>query len=263
MAESRVKVGNRVLGATYSLLTVILLLGMLYASRGALMGRVSDVCIRFIGAGLGEDLLTEAEVGLILEREIGDQLFHLPLRDLDLQSIEYSLKKEQLVARARVFVSGQRRLYVEIEQRRPILRVMAMSGEQYYVDATGSKMPLSKHFTARVPIVTGDVGNYLTDFLTADNSLHRAFRLVEAVAADDVLSAWLTGVHVQANQDLYLTGMLGDFRVIVGDVMGLDDKLARLKVFLRDGLTHTGWRNLEYINLKYEGQVVAKRRTEA
>lgn len=42
-----------------------------------------------------------------------------------------------------------------IEERKPSIRIISDSGENYYVDNEGNKMPLSKRFTAYIPVATG------------------------------------------------------------------------------------------------------------
>ncbi len=131
------------------------------------------------------------------------------------------------------------------------------------MDNDGVRLPLSDHFTARVPVITGSVSEFEAAFFYNKNALTSVFNVVKAARADHFLSAWLEGVHVQSNHDLILTGNVGKFNVLFGKSENIGEKFENLKIFLKKGVKTRGWNQIQSINLKYKGQVVMKLRAQA
>ena len=60
-----------------------------------------------------------------------------------------------MIKSAQVYYTLDGYFHVEITQRKPVLRIM--SGEGYYVDEDGKIMPLSRKYTSRVVVATGNI----------------------------------------------------------------------------------------------------------
>ncbi|MBK8504262.1 MAG: hypothetical protein IPL46_19885 [Saprospiraceae bacterium] len=210
----------------------------------------------------GNDLITVDEIKRKILKAYDLDLVGVEVDHLDLEGLETILLEEAFIVSVAAYVDSREVLHVDISQRTPVLRVMGLDGSNYYLDIRGVKLPLSKHFTARVPIISGAVSEYQRDFLKNGNSLRAAFRIVQAAREDELLDAWLEGIYVHNNDDLWLTGNVGDFKVIFGDDTQVDEKILKLKSFFKNGLKLTGWKNIESINLKYDKQVITKSPTK-
>lgn len=206
----------------------------------------------------GNDLITIEEIKEKVIKTYKLDLVGVEVDLLDLEGLESVLRQEAFIVNADAYIDANEILHIDISQRTPVLRVMGLDGSNYYLDAEGYKLPLSRHFTARVPIVSGGVSEYKNDFLKNKNTLKSAFSVVQAARKDEFLSAWLEGIYVHNDGDLWLSGNVGDFKVIMGDDTRMDEKIRKLKTFFNDGLKITGWKNIETINLKYDKQVVTR-----
>lgn len=206
----------------------------------------------------GNDLITIEEIKDKVIKTYKLDLVGVEVDLLDLEGLEKVLTEEAFIVDADAYIDAREILHIEISQRTPVLRVMGLDGSNYYLDAEGYKLPLSRHFTARVPIVSGGVNEYKSDFLKNKNSLHSAFDIITQAREDEFMSAWLEGIYVHNDGDLWLSGNVGDFKVIFGDDSRLEQKILKLKTFFRDGLKITGWKNIETINLKYDKQIVTR-----
>ena len=76
-----------------------------------------------------------------------------PKEIIDLNGLESALNANPMIKEAQVFMSVDGLITAEIEQKKPIARVS--TNASYYIDETGSFMPLSTNYTARVPLATG------------------------------------------------------------------------------------------------------------
>ncbi|NND33637.1 MAG: hypothetical protein HKN76_13700 [Saprospiraceae bacterium] len=206
----------------------------------------------------GNDLITVDEIKKKVFAAYNLDFVGVEIDRIDLEGLETILRKEAFIVDADAYLDARNVLHLDIAQRTPILRVIGLNGANYYLDAEGVRLPLSKHFTARVPVVSGAVSDYSEDFFKKNTSLKAAYEVVKEAREDALVAAWLEGIYVQSNQDLWLTGNVGDFKIIFGDDQHLDHKFHKMKCFLKDGLKITGWKNIESINLKYNSQVVVK-----
>ncbi len=219
---------------------------------------IQDVEYNLVHLTNGNDLITIEEIKDKVFEAYKLDLAGVEIDLLDLKELEEILLREAFIVSADAYIDARSILHLDIQQRTPIVRIMTQDGSNFYLDAEGVRLPLSKHFTARVPVVTGAVSTYRDDFLISNNSLKTAYNVVNAARQDKFLDAWLESVFVRGKDDLWLTGNLGSFKVIFGDDQNIDRKFHKLKAFFKDGLKVTGWKNLESINLKFDMQVVAK-----
>jgi cell division protein FtsQ len=208
----------------------------------------------------GSKLISERDVGQALLRSFGNDLEGTELAYLELERMERVLEEDPFVAEADTYVDQHNILHVRVRQREPILRVLDNRGNNYYLDATGRRMPPSKNFAARVLVATGNIIPYTTDFREKKrNSLKDAFTLATAIMNDEFLAPFIQQIHVNNAGDFVMVPLVGDQKIILGSVHKLDDKINRLKIFYRQGMPYAGWREYETINLKYTGQVVCRK----
>jgi cell division protein FtsQ len=151
-------------------------------------------------------------------------------------------------------------VHIVIEQREPLLRVLDNNGGNYYLDATGKKMPPSKNFAAHVIVATGNVSPYTPEFREKRRStLKDLFNLTQALLADEFLADFIQQIHVNNAGDFILIPLVGDQKIVFGPARKIEEKLNNLRIFYLQGMPYEGWRKYETINLKYSGQVVCKR----
>ena len=174
-----------------------------------------------------------------------------------LENLENFLEINPQVKEAEAFIDNGGKLNVSITQRRPILRVITRSGLSFYVDKEGEKFPISKLYTAKVPVVTGISaeengssgkikGKFLLQALTVQNY----------VAEDNFLAALFGQMEVKQNGEILLIPRIGNFAIELGDANDLEEKFRNLKVFFGEGLKNVGWETYKIINIKFKGQII-------
>ena len=241
----------------------ICFLGLCAASvSNAESKKINKVIYRLNHLTNGNDLITVEEIKKKILATYDLDLVGVEVDRIDLADVEYILQEEAFIVETDAYVDAQEQLHIEISQRTPILRVMDLSGNNYYVDAEGIQLPLSKHFTARVPIISGAVNDFYLNVDSTAGSIQEVFKIVKAAREDDFLLAWMEGIHVTNNQEILLNGNLGKFDVIFGEAENIQEKFEKMKIFFESGLSVTGWNDIESINLKYADQVVTKSRSK-
>ncbi|HRI40311.1 MAG TPA: hypothetical protein P5565_03195 [Bacteroidia bacterium] len=184
--------------------------------------------------------------------------------------LESIIRNNPFVKTAEVFSSIDGKLYVEVIQRTPIVRVINQLGESFYIDEQGTFMPLSGQYTARVPVANGylfdreaerNILQY-SEEQRADTSIKRSridevFRVAQFLQGDPFWLSQTEQLYVNLNGDIELVPRVGNHTILLGDASRLDVKFRNLRWFYREALNKKGWGEYKTINLKYHDQVVA------
>jgi len=207
--------------------------------------------------------MTVGDISKIIQRNFVFNLEEekVPLGKLKVGEIERVLEEEPFVLDAEVFVDAQNELFISIEQRTPIIRIVDKDNESYYMDSTGLQMPMSDHSTARVIVATGAIPPYTPDFRKPrkNHLLNKLFKLTNYIRKDEFLNAMIEQIYVNNIQEFTLIPKVGKQKIHFGEYEHVDDKFDRLKTFYKEVMPREGWRKYKTINLKYRKQVVAKR----
>lgn len=207
------------------------------------------------------DLIKEKDVKEIIRRSFEEKVEESKLSRVDVERVERVLEQDPFIENAEAYVDASNQLRIVITQREPICRIIDNSGLNYYIDKSGVKMPPSKYFSARVPVVTGAVPPHIPDFLTRKNYvLKDVFDLVQHLEKDVFYRTFFQQIHVDAGGEFTLIPVLGDQKVRIGNLDNLTDKLQRLRVFYEEAMPYEGWRKYSSISVKYKGQIVCKKR---
>ena len=190
------------------------------------------------------------------------------LGSINTSLLEKIILTNPFVQRAEVYSTVDGNLHVEVWQRNPLMRVINMHDEQFYIDTEGNFMPVCDKYTTPVIVASGYIFNSYTemkieksaventDSVQIPRVINQVYALVNYIAADSFWTANTEQIYVNEKQELEIIPRVGQQRIILGDTTHLDDKFKRLMVFYKQGLSKTGWNNYSIINLKYRGQVV-------
>ncbi|WJJ96240.1 cell division protein FtsQ/DivIB [Algibacter luteus] len=204
--------------------------------------QITEPSIKFVGEN--NLFLTNETVSKLLIQNYG-ALKNVPKETLVLDELEKALKSNPMVKNAEVYVSVNATLNAEIEQKTPIARVS--TNASYYIDDEGSFMPLSKNYSARVPLVTGYVEK---------NNLKNVYKIARKIKEDEFLKKHVFEIHQERDKKLYLRLRKCDFLVQLGDEKFLDKKINNLKAFYKKNQKDNTLNSYSKVNLQFENQVI-------
>jgi cell division protein FtsQ len=144
-----------------------------------------------------------------------------------------------------------------------LLRVIAENGQNYYLDENGVRMPLSESYTARMPVVSGNVILWSENFMDQDNNqLRQLVELALFLRDDDFLDALVEQIYINTKGEFVLAPKVGDQVIYLGRYkeQTTQERLRRLKTFYREGLPYEGWRKYKSFDLRFSDQVIARKR---
>jgi cell division protein FtsQ len=67
-------------------------------------------------------------------------------------------------------------------------------------------------------------------------------------------------IYVETPAKIWLVPRLGPSRILLGDASDLESKVERITKFYRKALPAAGWETYSYIDTRFAGQIVAKKR---
>jgi cell division protein FtsQ len=181
-----------------------------------------------------------------------------PIEHINIQELESRLKANPFIETAKVYIDMDEVIRVEISQRQPILRIMNMNDQDFYVDQHGLKIPLSENFTARVLAANGFIDE---PFSGKIDTLHtevaaEVFKTADYIRRDSLWDAQIAQIYVNQNHEIELIPRVGNQRILLGNADSLDTKFHNLLIFYKKALPRAGWGTYKEINIKYANQVI-------
>lgn len=195
--------------------------------------------------------ITSSEVDAILKRSRLHPLGR-PLDSLQSKVIEQTLEQNPFIDNVECYKTPASGLCISVQQRRPILRVMPVSGSSYYVDDQGRIMPHTAGRAVRLPVATGYISLQM-----AESTLYRFALLVRE---DPFWDKQIEQVNVTADGALELIPRVGDHILFLGKAENLEVKLQRIRTFYNKALQRIGWNKYSRISVEFDNQVICKRK---
>lgn len=203
-----------------------------------------------------------------------DSIVNSELSRIDVNMLEKALNSHPAVENSDISVSVNGDVKVEITERTPLVRVINMDGESYYIDTKKKLMPLSDNYTARVLVVNGYIfepysrRNMFSVEQIAGNETFRdvsllddIWKMADFISSDTLLQNLVHQLTVNSEKEFEMFTAIGNHRIIFGDATDLAERFEKLKAFYNEGLNKTdNWTKYSTINLKYKNQVVCTKK---
>jgi cell division protein FtsQ len=211
-----------------------------------------------------QNFIERAEVDQILI-ENGGRLVGRELKNINIQKLEEALKANPFIRFAKVYADMDGVLNVKIRQREPILRIINITGMDFYVDREGNKIPMSENFTANVLIANGLIyEEFSAKVDTLNTKLAKdLYRTAAFISADTLWNSQIEQLYVNQKNEIEMIPRVGDQKIILGDADSLAVKFNNLYVFYKRALPRVGWYAYHTINIKYINQVIGIKNTDS
>ncbi|MBE16599.1 MAG: hypothetical protein CL867_10145 [Cytophagaceae bacterium] len=216
-----------------------------FSSKRNARRQVEKVVIAFTDEG--SPFMTRKTVNKLLIQS-NDSVTGKVKENLALNKMEASVKEHPIVKNADVYVTMSGEVGVTVEQRKPIAR---LNGEtSFYMDETGTKMPLSTNFSAHVPLVNG----------VSKAQWPEVYRLAGFIQKDAFLKKHITGITRDNNGYYRLDARKLDYKLVLGKVKGLSEKFNNYKAFYQKAAKDKTLDHYKTVNLMFENQVVCEKK---
>ena len=165
---------------------------------------------------------------------------------VNLKKIELILNKHSMIEKSEVFLSVDGKLKTVVKQKSPIARVFN-ENESFYIDYKGNKMPLSSNFTARVPLVYGEINTRYK---------HYFVELLKLIYNDEFLKKNIIGIQILADGNITMKNRNYSYDIVFGRAIEMDRKFNNYKAFFQKAVQDTLIEQYKKVNLKFTKQVV-------
>ncbi|MEO6612289.1 MAG: hypothetical protein ABIT05_06110 [Chitinophagaceae bacterium] len=204
--------------------------------------------------------IDKKDVGQLLINATHGNIKGQPVVSFDLHELESMLEQNTWIDEAELYFDNQDILHITVVEKEPVARVFTLTGNSFYIDSLGRKMPLSDKLSARVPVFTGFPDKKQ---LSAKDSLLLNDVRVTAnyIINDEFWMSQVAQIDITPQRTFEMIPVVGNHLVKLGSGGNIGQKFHRLMIFYQQVLSKTGFDRYKLIDVQYKGQVVASRYT--
>lgn len=205
--------------------------------------------------------INQEEIEKIISEGKGvPSLIGQPVSTFDVSELENDLELNPYVCNAEVFAEMDGTLCVEVEQRKPLVRIFKPFSSGYYIDEKGLKMPLSPRYSANVLVATGNI----YERYEGKDSVYSAvclqlYELADFISKNEFWRLQIDQIYVNEKSEFVLLPKVGNHKILLGSVENKEEKFRNLWLFYKKAISRVGWEKYKVINLKYTGQIVCEK----
>jgi len=204
--------------------------------------------------------ISDKEIKNILTQYGANKLEGVNISQINLKNLENRLKSHKFVQDAQVSRDLAGNIKIEIQQNRPIARIVHPDSEQdVYIDEDGSVLPLSERYTARViPITSSENLQSLTKGFFQDSTGKSYLALLKFIEKDNFWKAQLAQMHIDAKGKISFMAQIGNETIEFGQPEDIEQKFKKILIFYRKVLPAMGWDKYRRVNVEFKDQIICE-----
>lgn len=239
---------------------LVFMLFVLFAAVGATeFRRQQRVCTQVVVTLDDRSLdafVSEREVQEMVTQE-SRPITGMPLASLDLKQLEQQIKKNPYIEDANVHYDLEGKVHVKVRHSRPMARLIYRDGNDAYLSASGELLPLSSQRTARVVLVSGDyVPKLMPKNWQSDSVNAQYLSLIQYIENNEFWRAQIAQIDIDGAGEVELYPQVGKQTIRFGKPVNISEKFHKLELFYQQILPRKGWDHYDWVNVKYENQIV-------
>jgi len=227
------------------LVGVLALMGSLlvFANQRSAVRNIEKIDLKLLSSN--NHFITQEMVERLIIGQFPDSLTS-SRKEIDLMLIENQLNQHPMIANSEVFLSVDGILSAEVSQKTAIARVINQN-DSFYIDSEGNEMPLSEHYSAHVPLISGTL---------KEENKKSFIELLNKIYTDEFYKTTLTGIKINPDQSLVFTVRDYNYLVEFGFLKEIERKMDNYKAFVHYSKNDTIVKEYKNINLRFTEQVV-------
>ena len=161
--------------------------------------------------------------------------------------IEEHLEKSPYIKDVVCYKSPSGRVNIIVNQRVPIMRVIASNGENYYIDESGFTMVPGKYIADQI-IATGNI----------DKQFSQKFllKIGQQIKENKFWENQIEQINITEDKKVEMIPRVGNQLIYLGSPINVDKKLDNLETFYKKVMPTVGWNKYSKINLEFENQII-------
>lgn len=170
---------------------------------------------------------------------------------IDGPAIERALRKNSFIDSVSCYKSPNGSVNVLIEQRLPLLRVLAKNGDDYYIDQKGNLMK-PQGYVADLVVATGDI--------TPAFAKKELIKMGRFLRNDEFWNNQIEQINVLPNRHLVLVPRVGSHTIEFGTTDSISQKFRNLYTFYEKVLPQVGWNKYTALSVEHVAQIVGRKK---
>lgn len=198
---------------------------------------------------------------------------NMKVEDLDIEAVEKFVRGLNEVEHAEVYKLIGKNWHIRAKIRRPIARIIPDRQDGFYMDNRGRLMALTPSYNAHVVTFTG-LSEFKTsevlkldlinnDSLITNTKLGDIYRISNYVCSSAFYNSQIVQIHYKPSDGFVLIPRVGNHEIIFGRAPSEESvvgKFNKLTTFYEEVIPFEGWDKYSSVNLKFEKQIVAKKK---
>ncbi|MCY4419238.1 MAG: hypothetical protein OXB93_05260 [Cytophagales bacterium] len=181
------------------------------------------------------------------------------MNKINTHGLEKALETHPFIESCEIYKSLNGVIKIEVDQEKPIARIIDNNGNGKYISQTGKIIPLSPTYTAYTTLIRKKAKAKQkqndTDTYLAQGEL---FELLRYIAYSDFWKDQIAEIEVVENQVLMYPQVTRQ-RILLGNPKQWKNKLRKLLLFYQKVLPIRGWNEYREIDLRFKNQVIGRR----
>ena len=165
--------------------------------------------------------------------------------------IEMCINSISLIKECQVYKTTNNSIAIEVECRIPILKVLDINGNTYYIDSSGSKIT-DVHKALHLPVASGHINE---DMLNTDLK-----EVACAIYNNRFWKAQTEQIHFDQQGNIIVVPRVGNHIIEFGKAENIAEKLEKLYTFYSKGLNTVGWDKYEKLNIEFNDKVICTKK---
>jgi len=257
--------------AFWGLIGIYLLSIGIFASKKISSLRYNNLTIIITDSTKHQFINAEDITKIISEKKI--RIYGTPFDSLNTLKLEHTIKKSNnVIKNIEIYPTYDGKLFIQITQRNPILRIITYNHNSFYIDEDGHLMPFSTKYISRVPVATGDINASLSMFPSDFNAknqgykfpserlIHNLFNIGTIIYNDSFWHKNVQQLVIKSENQLIIIPEIGNFIINFGSFENIINKLKYMKTMYNSVLPKVGWNKYSEINLSYKNQIVCTKK---
>ena len=204
---------------------------------------------------------------------LDEKILGQPIKQINIRRLEQLISKKPVVKATEIFFTGNGDLNIEIDQRNPILRVVNKKGQNYFIDDEGAIIPLRGNKFSHTLVANGEILEFFelakTNWLNCPEnrknnnknySICDIYEMAKFINQDPFWKSQIEQIYLNKKGKYELVPRVGAHLIKFGSFNNYTEKFRNLKAFYKKGLNNVGWNQYLVINLKYDDQIICKKR---
>lgn len=186
---------------------------------------------------------------------------------IDLMKIQRLLRDNPWIESSSAFIGLNDTLIIKAREHSPVLRLYNQEGHSVYVTEEGMLIPSSPKYTPRMIIAngnyhfpTGPCSASLSDTIYDTSGIKETLAIAKALRKDPFLSGTIGQIYRNSNNEYELSVNSLSARVLLGDTVAVERKLARLGTLIEKYSGTEELKGYKTLDLRYKNQIVCTKK---